>query len=48
MISTINDVEYDESIWLKLSCGCRDNTMYVGCILFAYSKHTCRLCAKML
>ena len=29
MISTINDVEYDESIWLKLSCGGRDKTMYV-------------------
>ena len=36
MISTINDVEYDEStcIWLKLSCGGRDKTMYVGCIYF--------------
>ena len=31
MISVIDDVEYDESIWLKLSCGCRDK-MYVGCI----------------
>ena len=29
MIRTINDVEYDESIWLKLSCGGRDKTMYV-------------------
>ena len=32
MISLINDVEYDESIWLKLSCGGRDKSMYVGCI----------------
>ena len=24
MISIINDVEYDESIWLKLSCGGKD------------------------
>ena len=37
----INDVEYDESIWLKLSCRGRDKTMYVGCIykLFTYLKH---------
>ena len=32
MISIINDVEYDESIWLKLSRGGRDKSMYVGCI----------------
>ena len=32
MISVINDVEYDESIWLKLSCGGRDKSMYVGFI----------------
>ena len=32
MISIINDVEYDESIWLKLSCGGRDKSMCVGCI----------------
>ena len=27
IISIINDVEYDESIWLKLSCGGRDKSM---------------------
>ena len=32
MISIINDVEYEKSIWLKLSCGGRDKSMYVGCI----------------
>ena len=32
MISIINDVEYDESIWWKLSCGGRDKSIYVGCI----------------
>ena len=32
MISVINYVEYDESIWLKLSCGGRDKSMYAGCI----------------
>ena len=29
MISIINDAKYDESIWLKLSCGGRDKSMYV-------------------
>ena len=33
MNSIINDVEYDENIWLKLSCGGRDKkSIYVGCI----------------
>ena len=32
MISISNDIEYDEKTWLKLSCGGRDKSMYVGCI----------------
>ena len=39
MISVINDVEYDESIWLKLSCGGRDKSMYVGCIIYLFKVH---------
>ena len=36
MISVINDVEYDESIWLKLSCGGRYKSMYVGYIYLPF------------
>ena len=32
VISVIYDAEYKESIWLKLSLGGRDGSMYIGCI----------------
>ena len=32
VINIIYDAEYKESIWLKLSFGGRDGSMYIGCI----------------
>ena len=32
VIKVIHDAEYKESIWLKLSLGGRDGSMYIGCI----------------
>ena len=32
VINVIHDAEYKESIWLKLSLGGRDGSMYIGCI----------------
>ena len=48
MISAIYDVKCDKSIWLKLSCGSKDRTMYVSCIYSPIKVHMQIVCKSVM